>query len=85
MPLISPNFDVKSIIFPQFRPVAFSQNCWEKPWKNSKNFDEMPNSVAFHFGSALLAKTKLILRERNTILIENYNLTPQYVQWPILA
>ena len=45
---ISPNFDFRSIIFPQFRPGAFSQSCWKKPWKNSKNPDEMPNSVAFH-------------------------------------
>ena len=32
MSLISPNFDVKSIIFPQFWPGAFSQNCSKKPW-----------------------------------------------------
>ena len=31
MSLISPNFDVKSIIFSQFWPGAFSQNCWKKP------------------------------------------------------
>ena len=31
MSLISPNFAVKSIIFPQFWPEAFSQNCWKKP------------------------------------------------------
>ena len=31
MSLISPNFDVKSIIFPQFWPRAFPQNCWKKP------------------------------------------------------
>ena len=31
MSLIFPNFDVKSIFFPQFWPEAFSQNCWEKP------------------------------------------------------
>ena len=32
MLLISPNFDVKSVIFSQFCPRAFSQNCWKKPW-----------------------------------------------------
>ena len=32
MLLISPNFDVKLIIFSQFWPGAFSQNCWNKPW-----------------------------------------------------
>ena len=32
MSLISPNFDVKSIIFSQFWPGSFSQNCWKKPW-----------------------------------------------------
>ena len=32
MSLISPNFYVKSIIFSQFWPGAFSQNCWKKPW-----------------------------------------------------
>ena len=31
MSLISPNFDVKSIIFPQFWPGAFSENCWKNP------------------------------------------------------
>ena len=31
MSLISPNFDVKLIIFSQFWPGAFSQNCWKKP------------------------------------------------------
>ena len=31
MSLISPNFDVMSIIFSQFWPGAFSQNCWKKP------------------------------------------------------
>ena len=31
MSMISPNFDVKSIIFFQFLPGAFSQNCWKKP------------------------------------------------------
>ena len=31
MSLISPNFDVKSIIFFQFLPGAFSQNCWKRP------------------------------------------------------
>ena len=30
MSLISPNFDVKSIIFSKFWPGAFSQNCWKK-------------------------------------------------------
>ena len=34
MSLISPNFDVKSIIFSQFMPGAFSQNCWKRPWKH---------------------------------------------------
>ena len=24
--------DVKSIIYSQFWPGAFSQNCWKKPW-----------------------------------------------------
>ena len=32
MSLISPNFDVKSIIFSQFWPEAFSKNCWKKPY-----------------------------------------------------
>ena len=31
MYLISPNFDVESIIFSQFLPGTFSQNCWKKP------------------------------------------------------
>ena len=31
MSLISPNFVVKSIIFPNFWSRAFSQNCWKKP------------------------------------------------------
>ena len=31
MLLNSPNFDVKSIAFPQFWPGAFSPNCWKKP------------------------------------------------------
>ena len=31
MSLISPNFDVKLIIFSQFWPGAFSQNCWKRP------------------------------------------------------
>ena len=31
MSLISPKFDVKSIIFSQFWPRAFSQNCLKKP------------------------------------------------------
>ena len=31
MSFVSPNFDVKSIIFSQFWPGAFSQNCWKKP------------------------------------------------------
>ena len=31
MLLISPNFDVKSIIFSQFWPGAFPQNCWKSP------------------------------------------------------
>ena len=31
MLLISPNFDVNLIVFSQFLPGAFSQNCWEKP------------------------------------------------------
>ena len=29
--LISPHFDGQSIIFSQFWPGAFSQNCWKKP------------------------------------------------------
>ena len=29
--LISPNLSVKSIIFSQFWPGAFFQNCWKKP------------------------------------------------------
>ena len=29
--LIFPNFDIKSIIFSQFWPGTFSQNCWIKP------------------------------------------------------
>ena len=32
MSLISPNFYVKAIIFSQFWPGTFSQNCWKKPW-----------------------------------------------------
>ena len=32
MSLISPNFAVKLIIFSQFWPRAFSQNCWKRPW-----------------------------------------------------
>ena len=35
MSLISPNFDVKSIIFSQFWPGAFSQKCWEKTCRES--------------------------------------------------
>ena len=31
MSLISPNFAVKLIIFSQFLPGAFFQNCWKKP------------------------------------------------------
>ena len=31
MSLISPNFAVQPIIFSQFWPGAFSQNCWKKP------------------------------------------------------
>ena len=31
MSLISPNFDIKLIIFSQFWTGAFSQNCWKKP------------------------------------------------------
>ena len=31
MSLISPDFDVKSIIFSQCWPGAFSQNCWKEP------------------------------------------------------
>ena len=31
MLLISPNFAVKSIIFSQFWPGAFSKNCWKSP------------------------------------------------------
>ena len=34
MSLISSNFDVKSIIFSQFWPGVFSQNCW----KSMKNY-----------------------------------------------
>ena len=30
MSLITPNFDVKSISFPQFWPSS-SRNCWKKP------------------------------------------------------
>ena len=41
MSLISPNVDVKSIIFPKFWPGAFSQNCWKKPWPISINFQEL--------------------------------------------
>ena len=33
MSLISPNFGVKLIIFAQFWPGTFSQNCWKKPSK----------------------------------------------------
>ena len=35
MSLISPNFDVKLIIFSQFWPRAFSQNYWKKPWNHT--------------------------------------------------
>ena len=38
MSLISPNFDIKSIIFFQFWPGAFSQNCWKRPWYFRHNF-----------------------------------------------
>ena len=37
MSLISPNVDVKLIIFSQIWPGAFSQNCWKKPCKASTN------------------------------------------------
>ena len=40
MPLISPNYDVKSIIYSQFWPGAFSKNCWKKPClASAKLFD----------------------------------------------
>ena len=35
MSSISPNFDVKSIIFSQFWPGDFSPNCWKRPWLTS--------------------------------------------------
>ena len=35
MSLISPNVAVKFIIFSQFCPGAFSQNCWKKFWKHN--------------------------------------------------
>ena len=37
MSLISPNFDVKFIIFSQFWPGAFSQNCWKKALEVESN------------------------------------------------
>ena len=37
MPLISPSFDVKSIILSQFWPGAFSRNSWKKPVLSSRN------------------------------------------------
>ena len=42
--LISPDFDVKLIIFSQFWPEAFSQNCWKK---------NLYGNLCFRFSSAL--------------------------------
>ena len=41
MSLISPNFDVKLIFFPQFWPGAFSQNCWSPYQPDQKHPIEM--------------------------------------------
>ena len=52
MSLISPNFDVKSIIFSQFWPGAFSQNCWKRPCivVHSLSIDAVIMSEDFVFG-----------------------------------
>ena len=44
---------------------------------NTEDPDEMPHMVAFHQGlHCLLLKTKWIVRERNGISFENYELWP---------
>ena len=49
MSLISPNFDVNSVIFSQFWLGAFSQNCWKKPCKyQSQKQTQQVNSENLH-------------------------------------
>ena len=43
---------------------------------NSEDPDEMQHNAAFHRGSALFVKVKKIFRQKNTIFLENDNLTP---------
>ena len=43
-------------------------------WKNSEDPSEKPQNTAFHQGSELFAKTKMIPSERNTTTFEHFNL-----------
>ena len=75
MSLISPNFDVLSIIFPQFWPGAFSQIAGKSPEsvKINKNSESkivnifIPISFNIHFGCS---KNSLI----ETVLLSNLNI-----------
>ena len=54
MSLISPNFDVKLIIFSQFWLGAFSQNCWKKPCTGFIRVREMSGKFEFFQGQGIV-------------------------------
>ena len=58
MSVISPSFDVKSIIFSQLWPGTFSQNCWSSPDFNINSFVVFQYEEAFSNTSRYVKNVK---------------------------